>query len=200
MKRAPFSLVLSLLFTFLSASQAQDRNEAQDTPKEEKTVAVNSTYDKFKDLTFTYTDFVTLRAKNVLGILFFEASAVSQGDKPNNNVASVFLTFYAARLARTPYSFELSDTVYYIADGERGKIAADYSLIRCPESEELLAIRRNNCDSASAGLSVEQLTKIVNAKNLQWQWGNAEFEIKTEGITALRELLRRIQPTTAQKK
>lgn len=201
MKRARISIVLSLLITFLSVSYSQDRKSLEETTaQQEKTVAVNSNYDRFKDLTFTYTNFLSLGTKSVLGILFFDASAVSQGEKPNNNVASVFLTFYSARLARTPYSFEPSNTVYYIADGERGKIAADYSLIQCPESEELLAIRHKTCDSVSAQLSIEQFTKIVNAKKVEWQWGNAEFQMESETIEALRELLHRIQPANAQKK
>jgi hypothetical protein len=144
-----------------------------------------SKYDHDADMTTVHCDLI----EEVLttGRLMVSANTSFQG-KEKTEPAQFWLglaSFKGSANRRTPPSFKEVTTLYVTADSARLEIPImDYR-------QDFYELNSLQAEEARAGITREDLQKLINAKRVEGKWGSAEFKFSDAALATLKDFISR---------
>jgi hypothetical protein len=174
MKQA-FCLILLLIVSRLVFQQDQQPAVCRSESK----------YDRDADMTTVHCDLI----EEVLttGRLIVSANSSYQGKEQNEPAQFWFglASYKGSANRRTTPLFKEAATLYLTADSVRLEIPVRGYRKDFFELNSLLA------EEARAGISREDLQKLVNARRLEGKWGSAEFKFSDATLASLKGFISR---------
>jgi len=146
---------------------------------------VEARYDSLADTTTVQCDLVEL-GKGAPR-LTIRANASFRGKEPTGTTKFWLglASYKGGATRRTQRSFEEATTLYLTMDSTRLEVPVkDYH-------NDFYELNRLLAESARAEISREDLYKLLNAKSVEGRWGDVEFKLSEDALTALKDFISR---------